>query len=69
MAEEDENIESMVFAPKSPKEELAAYVKDKFDSAEDSRRYDEERWLNAYRQYRGLYSCLLYTSPSPRDRG
>ena len=47
MAEEDENIESMVFEPKSPKEELAN-IKEKFDSAEDSRRYDEERWLNAY---------------------
>ena len=68
MAEEDENIESMVFAPKSPKEELAAYVKDKFDSAEDSRRYDEERWLNAYRQYRGLYSTDMQFTETERSK-
>ena len=68
MAEEDENIESMVFEPKSPKEELAAYVKDKFDSAEDSRRYDEERWLNAYRQYRGLYSTDMQFTETERSK-
>ena len=68
MAEEDENIESMVFEPKSPKEELAAYVKEKFDSAEDSRRYDEERWLNAYRQYRGLYSTDMQFTETERSK-
>ena len=68
MTEEDENIESMVFEPKSPKEELAAYVKEKFDSAEDSRRYDEERWLNAYRQYRGLYSTDMQFTETERSK-
>ena len=32
--------------------------------------YDAARWLyvpNTYSEYR--YICLLYTSPSPRDRG
>ena len=68
MAEEDENIESMVFVPKSPKEELAKYVTSKFSSAEDSRRYDEERWLNSYRQYRGLYSTDMQFTETERSK-
>ena len=68
MAEEDENIESMVFVPKSPKEELAKYVTSKFSSAEDSRRYDEERWLNSYRQYRGLYSTDMQFTETDRSK-
>jgi len=68
MADEDENIESMVFVPKSPKEELAEYVTSKFSSAEDSRRYDEERWLNSYRQYRGLYSTDMQFTETERSK-
>ena len=56
MEEENKSIEEMVFVPKDPKEELAGYVTEKFKNAEDSRLYDEQRWLNSYRQYRGLYS-------------
>ena len=56
MEEENKSIEELVFVPKDPKEELAGYVTEKFKSAEDSRLYDEQRWLNSYRQYRGLYS-------------
>jgi len=56
MEEENKSIEELVFVPKDPKEELAGYVTEKFKNAEDSRLYDEQRWLNSYRQYRGLYS-------------
>jgi len=56
MENENENIEEMVFVPKNPKDELANYVTEKFTSAEDARLYDEQRWLNSYRQYRGIYS-------------
>ena len=56
MENENENIEDLVFVPKDPKDELAAYVIEKFKSAEDARLYDEQRWLNSYRQYRGLYT-------------
>ena len=34
---------------------LVGYVRNKFQQAETSRRYDERRWLGAYRNYRGLY--------------
>ena len=56
MENENENIEDLVFVPKDPKDELAAYIIEKFKSAEDARLYDEQRWLNSYRQYRGLYT-------------
>tara|TARA_Y100000004_G_scaffold22610_1_gene22956 strand:- start:5303 stop:7417 length:2115 start_codon:yes stop_codon:yes gene_type:complete len=56
MNEENDNIEELVFVPENPKDELAAYVNEKFKNAEDSRLYDEQRWLNSYRQYRGLYT-------------
>jgi|TARA_R100000388_G_scaffold43048_1_gene32927 hypothetical protein len=56
MEEQDKTIEELVFVPENPKDELAAYVNEKFKSAEDARLYDEQRWLNSYRQYRGLYT-------------
>jgi hypothetical protein len=55
MAEED-NIEGLMFEPKTGSEELADYVYQKFTEVEEGRRDEEERWLDAYRQYRGLYS-------------
>ena len=54
MAEED-LMEAFAFEPKSGSEQLAEYIKEKFDSIESSRHEEEERWLEAYRQYRGLY--------------
>jgi hypothetical protein len=44
-----------MFEPKSGSDQLADYVVQKFTDVEDSRRDEEERWLNSYRQYRGLY--------------
>ena len=35
---------------------LAGLVQEKFDSAERGRQDDEERWLNAYHNYRGIYN-------------
>lgn len=35
---------------------LAAYVQDQFYKAEHGRYGDEKRWLDAYRDYRGIYS-------------
>ena len=54
MAEETP-LEELMFEPKSGSDALADYVMQKFTDIEDSRRDEEERWLNAYRQYRGLY--------------
>jgi len=34
---------------------LIGYIRNKFQESENSRIYDEKRWLKAYRNYRGLY--------------
>lgn len=35
--------------------ELVAYIRKKFQRSKDQRRFDEERWLTAYKNFRGLY--------------
>ena len=52
---EEEHIEALIFEPKSGSEKLAEYIRGKFETVESSRQDEEERWLDAYRQYRGLY--------------
>ena len=34
---------------------LAATVKKRFEASENARNFDEDRWLKAYRNYRGIY--------------
>jgi len=52
---EEEHVEALIFEPKSGSEELADYIRGKFETVESSRQDEEERWLDSYRQYRGLY--------------
>ena len=52
---DEEHVEALIFEPKSGSEELADYIRNKFEMVESSRQDEEERWLDAYRQYRGLY--------------
>ena len=40
----------------APVGEIISFVKGKFSKAETARRGDEERWIQAYRNYRGLYA-------------
>lgn len=35
---------------------LIAYIQQKFQRSKDQRRFDEQRWIMAYNNYRGLYS-------------
>ncbi len=39
----------------APAGDIVSFVKGKFNKAETNRRGDEERWIQAYRNYRGLY--------------
>jgi len=39
-----------------PVGDIVNFVKGKYSKAETNRRGDEERWIQAYRNYRGLYS-------------
>lgn len=47
---------------------IVSYVQGRFRSAEDSRRNDEERWLDAYRNYRGVYSPEMQFTDSEKSR-
>ena len=55
MAEQEDNVEGFMVESDSDSDYLAGYVQKKFEDVESSRRDEEERWLDAYRQYRGLY--------------
>lgn len=47
---------------------LAAFVQDKFLEARDKRYTDEQRWLIAYRNYRGLYASDMQFSSHEKSR-
>ena len=54
-----------------PQEELkgiVGYVKDKFQSAEDGRYTHEQRWLKAYKNFRGIYDSTTQYRDSERSR-
>ena len=47
---------------------VVSFVKDRFGRAEDARLVDEERWLRAYRNYRGLYSTDVQFTDTEKSR-
>ena len=47
---------------------LAGLIKGKFTEAEDARRFDEERWLRAYRNYRGVYGNDMAFTESEKSK-
>ena len=47
---------------------VVAYVQERFDRSETSRYSDEQRWLRAYRNYRGLYSSDVQFTSSEKSR-
>ena len=47
---------------------IVAFVNERFKRAEDSRLGDEERWLRAYRNYRGLYGSDVQFTSSEKSR-
>ena len=47
---------------------IIEYVKDNFGKAEDYRYSDEQRWLQAYRNYRGIYSPDVQFRESEKSR-
>ena len=47
---------------------LAGLIKSKFLDAEDARRFDEERWLRAYRNYRGVYGNDMAFTESEKSK-
>ena len=47
---------------------LAATIKAKFQSSENARQFDEQRWLRAYRNYRGLYGNDMQFTESEKSK-
>ena len=47
---------------------IVPFVRDKFQKAEDYREYEEERWLRAYRNYRGLYGSDVQFTEAEKSR-
>lgn len=47
---------------------IIPYVLERYNRAEDYRRQDEERWLKAYRNYRGLYGPDVQFTENEKSR-
>jgi len=47
---------------------LIGYIWGRFELAEDNRRWDEGRWVQSYRDYRGVYSPDTLTGFKPNER-
>jgi len=47
---------------------LVRHVMERYQKAEDTRRQDEERWLRAYRNYRGLYGPDVQFTEAEKSR-
>ena len=47
---------------------VVSFVSERFKRAEDSRQGDEERWLRAYRNYRGLYGPDVQFTETEKSR-
>ena len=76
MAEQEEMFETdeVVAAEDSTdsifetKSSVVAFVAERYKRAEDSRFADEERWLKAYRNYRGLYGKDVQFTDTEKSR-
>jgi hypothetical protein len=58
----EESQESRIVSP------LGSFVQERFHRAEDSRLNDEERWLRAYRNYRGIYGPDVQFTEAEKSR-
>ena len=47
---------------------MVEFVSDKYQRSEDYRNNDEERWLRAYRNYRGLYGSDVQFTEAEKSR-
>ena len=76
MAEQEEMFETddIVAAEDSldsifeEKSSVVSFIKDRYKRAEDARYADENRWLRAYRNYRGLYGSDVKFTDSEKSR-
>jgi len=48
--------------------QIVQFVRDKFNKAETARQLDEERWIKAYRNYRGMYGSDVQFTSTEKSR-
>ena len=60
----EDSVDSIFEQPSS----VVSFVQDRYKRAENSRRADEERWLKAYRNYRGLYGSDVQFTDTEKSR-
>ena len=74
MAEEMFETDDVVAAEDSldkifkEKGSVVGFVKERYKRSEDSRYADEQRWLKAYRNYRGLYGSDVQFTDAEKSR-
>ena len=74
MAEEMFETDDVVAAEDSldkifkEKDSVVGFVKERYKRSEDSRYADEQRWLKAYRNYRGLYGSDVQFTDAEKSR-
>jgi len=70
----DKNFEeedTLVLDEKTKDDELSGivnFIEDNFKRSKDWRRFDEERWLQSYRNYRGIYGSDVQFTEAERSR-
>jgi hypothetical protein len=47
---------------------MVSYVEDRFERAKDARYFDESRWLQSYRNYRGIYGPDVQFTETEKSR-
>jgi hypothetical protein len=52
----------------SAESKIIPFIMEKYQKAEDYRKQDEQRWLRAYRNYRGLYSSDVQFTEAEKSR-
>ena len=60
-----EKVDDKLFKEKSS---VVGFVKDRYKRSEDHRYADEQRWLKAYRNYRGLYGSDVQFTDAEKSR-
>ena len=48
--------------------QLVRFVEERYNKSEDARRQDEERWIQAYRNYRGVYGPEVQFTSAEKSR-
>jgi len=60
-----EDSDDSIFAERSS---VVGFVQERYKRAEDARYADEQRWLKAYRNYRGIYGADVQFSDTEKSR-